>query len=131
MEILEKIKENNFLNTSAFLISQSLSEMELFVDFLKGNEKTVYGLAGLGDLFVSSQGGRNSKMGEYMSKGCVYSEVKKSKMPTETVEGAELIFEIGSNIQNDFSIKKMPLLIGMVDAILNDKKFEINWEYFH
>ena len=105
--------------------------MELFVNFLKGNEKTVYGLAGLGDLFVSSQGGRNSKMGEYMSKGYVYSEVKKSKMPTETVEGAELVFEIGSNIKNDFSIKKMPLLIGMVDAILNDKKFEINWKYFH
>ena len=127
----DKLKENNYLNTSASLISQSLCEMELFVDFLKGNKKTVYGLAGLGDLFVSSQGGRNSKMGEYMSKGYVYSEVKKSKMPTETVEGAELIFEIGSNIKNDFSIKKMPLLIGMVDAILNDKKFEINWEYLH
>ena len=70
-------------------------------------------------------------MGEYMSKGYVYSEVKKSKMPTETVEGAELIFEIGSNIKNDFNIKKMPLLIGMVEAILNDKKFEINWENFH
>jgi len=127
----DKLKENNYLNTSASLISQSLCEMELFVNFLKGNEKTVYGLAGLGDLFVSSQGGRNSKMGEYMGKGYVYSEVKKSKMPTETVEGAELIFEIGSNIKNDFSIKKMPLLIGMVDAILNDKKFEINWEYLH
>ena len=55
----------------------------------------------------------------------------KSKMPTETVEGAELVFEIGSNIKNDFNIKKMPLLIGMVEAILNDKKFEINWENFH
>ena len=52
-------------------------------------------------------------------------------MPTETVEGAELIFEIGSNIKNDFNMKKMPLLIGMVDAILDDKKFDINWEYFH
>ena len=127
----DKLKENNYLNTSASLISQSLYEMKLFVNFLKGNEKTVYGLAGLGDLFVSSQGGRNSKMGEYMSEGYAYSEVKKSKMPTETVEGAELVFEIGSNIKNDFNIKKMPLLIGMVEAILNDKKFEINWENFH
>ncbi len=127
----DELKENNYLNTSASLISQSLYEMGLFVNFLKGNEKTVYGLAGLGDLFVSSQGGRNSKMGEYMSKGCVYSEVKKSKMQTVTVEGAELVFEIGANIKKDFSIKKMPLLIGMVDAILDDKKFEINWRYFH
>ena len=44
----DKLKENNYLNTSASLISQSLCEMELFVNFLKGNEKTVYGLAGLG-----------------------------------------------------------------------------------
>jgi len=57
--------------------------------------------------------------------------VKKSKMQTVTVEGAELVFEIGANIKKDFSIKKMPLLIGMVDAILDDKKFEINWRYFH
>ena len=101
------------------------------MNFLKGNEKTVYGLAGLGDLYVSSQGGRNSKKGEYMSQGYVYSEVKKSKMSTETVEGALLVFEIGSNIKSDFDAKKMPLLIGIVDAILGDKKFEINWEYFH
>ena len=126
----DKLKENNYLNTSASLISQSLCEMELFVNFLKGNEKTVYGLAGLGDLFVSSQGGRNSKMGEYMGKGYVYSEVKKSKMLTETVEGAELVFEIGSNIKNDFNIKKMPLMVGMIDAILDDKKFIINWNDF-
>ncbi len=126
----DKLKKNNYLNPAASLISQSLCEMELFVDFLKGNKKTVYGLAGLGDLFVSAQGGRNSKMGEYMSKGHVYSEVKKSRMPTETIEGAELVFEIGSNIKNDFNIKKMPLMVGMIEAILDDKKFIINWNDF-
>ena len=81
LKFKDKLKENNYLNTSAFLISQSLSEMELFVDFLKGNEKTVYGLAGLGDLFVSSQGGRNSKMGEYLGQGMTFKEAKKTKMP--------------------------------------------------
>ena len=122
--------ENNYLNTAGSLITQSLYEMELFVEFLKGNKNTVYGLAGLGDLFVSSQGGRNSKMGLYMSQGYVYSEAKKNKMPTETIEGAELIFGIGTNIKNHFNIKKMPLMIGMIESILNDKKFTINWNDF-
>ena len=126
----DKLKENDYLNTAASLMSQSVYEMELFVDFLNGNKKTVYGLAGFGDLFVSAQGGRNSKMGAYMSKGYIYSEAKKSKMPTETIEGAELVFEIGSNIKNDFNIKKMPLMVGMIDAILDDKKFIINWNDF-
>ena len=49
-----------YLNTASLLISQSLHEMNLFVDFLHGNKKTVYGLAGLGDLYVSAGGGRNS-----------------------------------------------------------------------
>ena len=123
----DKLKENYYLNTVASLMSQSICEMELFVDFLNGNKKTVYGLAGFGDLFVSAQGGRNSKMGAYMSKGYVYSEAKKLIMPTETVEGAELAFEIGSNIKNDFNINQMPLMIGMIDAIIDDKKFIINW----
>ena len=40
---------------------QCIYEMELFVDFFKGKRETVLGLAGLGDLYVSSAGGRNSK----------------------------------------------------------------------
>ena len=62
-----------------------------------------------------------------MGKGYVYSEAKKLMMPIETIEGAELVFEIGPNIKNDFNINQMPLMIGMIDAIINDKKFIINW----
>ena len=51
-------------------------------------------------------------------------------MPNETIEGAELIFEIGSKIKKDFNIKIMPLMIGMVDAILYDKELKINWNDF-
>ena len=128
--IEEKLKENYYLNTAASLIRQSLHEMSLFVDLLKGNQETVYGLAGIGDLYVSSNGGRNSKMGSYIGMGYLYSEIKKSKMPNETIEGAELIFEIGSKIKKDFNIKIMPLMIGMVDAILYDKELKINWNDF-
>ena len=41
------------------------------------------GLAGIGDLYVSACGGRNSKMGEYLGKGMNYEEAKKTKMPNE------------------------------------------------
>ena len=126
----DKLKENNYQNTAASLIRQSLHEMGLFVDLLKGNMETVYGLAGLGDLYVSATGGRNCKMGSYIGKGYMYSEAKKSKMPNETIEGAELIFEIGPKIIKDFNIKIIPLMIGMIDAILNDKRLVINWNDF-
>ena len=56
-----KLKDNTYLNTSATLVRQSIYEMEVFVEFLKGKRETVNGLAGLGDLYVSSAGGRNSQ----------------------------------------------------------------------
>ena len=61
----------------------------------KGKEDTVYGLAGVGDLYVSAVGGRNSKMGEFLGKGYTFKIAKKRFMPNDTVEGAELAKEIG------------------------------------
>ena len=126
-----KILGNNHLNTSAALVRQSIHEMEIFVEFLKGKTETVKGLAGLGDLYVSSAGGRNSKMGAFIGEGIVFSKAKKDKMPKETVEGAELIFEIGNKIKEDFDDKKLPLMIAMINSILDDKKLEIKWENFY
>ena len=127
----KKIKDNSHLNTSAALVRQSIYEMEIFVDFLNGKKETVNGLAGLGDLYVSSAGGRNSKMGSLLGEGMVFSEAKKNKMPEVTVEGAELIFEIGRNVKKDFNEEKLPLMIAMIDAILEDKKLKIKWENFN
>ena len=55
---------------------------------------------------------------------------KKTKMEKITVEGAELVFEIGKQVKLDFNEKKLPLMIAMIDAILEDKKLEIKWEKF-
>tara|TARA_B100001123_G_C15238335_1_gene998078 strand:- start:386 stop:1417 length:1032 start_codon:yes stop_codon:yes gene_type:complete len=126
-----KTSGNNHLNTSAALVRQSIHEMEIFVEFLKGKKETVNGLAGLGDLYVSSAGGRNSKMGAFIGEGIVFSKAKKNKMPKETVEGADLIFEIGNKIKEDFDHKKIPLMTAMINAILEDKKLDIKWEHFN
>ena len=104
--------------------------MEIFVEHLKGKKETVTGLAGLGDLYVSSGGGRNSKMGFYIGQGMSFSEAKKSKMEKITIEGADLAFEIGEKIKQDFSKVELPLMISMIDAIVYDKKLELNWQNF-
>ena len=126
-----KTKGNLYLNTSAALVKQSIYEMEIFVEFLKGKKETVKGLAGLGDLYVSAAGGRNSKMGGYIGEGIVFSEAKIKKMPNVTIEGAELIFEIGNKVKEDFEEKKLPLMISMINAILNNKKLDIKWKNFN
>ena len=129
--VSEEIREKNYLNTASALIKQSIQEMEIFVEHLKGKKETVKGLAGLGDLYVSSGGGRNSKMGSYIGAGMTFSEAKKLKMEKVTVEGADLAIEIGKKVNQDFDKKKLPLMLGMINAIMNDKKLELDWQYFN
>ena len=129
--VSEEIREKNYLNTASALIKQSIQEMEIFVEHLKGRKDTVKGLAGLGDLYVSSGGGRNSKMGSYIGAGMTFSEAKKTKMQKVTVEGADLAIEIGKKVNQDFDKKKLPLMLGMINAIVNDKKLELDWQYFN
>ena len=126
-----EIREKNYLNTASALIKQSVQEMEIFVEHLKGKKETVKGLAGLGDLYVSSGGGRNSKMGSYIGEGMTFSEAKKSKMEKVTVEGADLAIEIGKKVNEDFDKKKLPLMLSMINAIIEDKKLEFDWQYFN
>jgi len=129
--VSEEIREKNYLNTASALIKQSVQEMEIFVEHLKGKKETVKGLAGLGDLYVSSGGGRNSKMGSYIGEGMTFSEAKKLKMEKVTVEGADLAIEIGKKVNEDFDKKKLPLMLGMINAIIDDKKLELDWQYFN
>ncbi|MFL2889351.1 MAG: glycerol-3-phosphate dehydrogenase [Pelagibacteraceae bacterium] len=129
-DISDEVREKNYLNTSSALIKQSIHEMEIFVEHLNGKKETVKGLAGLGDLYVSSGGGRNAKMGSYIGQGMIFSEVKKNKMEKVTVEGAELAIEIAKKVKEDFDEEKIPLMIGMIDAIVQDKKLILNWEAF-
>ncbi len=129
-DIPNNVREENYLNTSSALVKQSIHEMEIFVEHLKGKKETVKGLAGLGDLYVSSGGGRNAKMGSYIGEGLIFSEAKKNKMEKVTVEGADLAKEIGKKVNEDFDKKKLPLMLSMINAILEDKKLELDWEAF-
>ena len=77
---------------------------------------------------MSSGGGRNAKMGSYIGEGLTFSEAKKTKMEKVTVEGADLAKEIAKKVNEDFDQKKLPLMLGMINAIVDDKKLELDWE---
>ena len=124
------IRSKNYLNTAATLINQSIREMIIFTTKFGGKKDTVLGLAGIGDLYVSADGGRNSKMGYFIGQGMTYAKAKKNKMPKDTIEGAELIREIGKKVNNDFSRKKLPLMTSMINAVLKNKPLTIKWDNF-
>ena len=123
----KEIQSKYFLNTAASLIHRSISEMVEFVSNYGGKAETVYGLAGLGDLYVSAIGGRNSLMGKYLGEGYLYNDAKEKFMQNVTVEGAQLALEIGPRILEDLNNKNFPLMFNMLSTICENKKLEINW----
>ena len=123
----KEIQSKYYLNTSASLIHRSISEMVEFVSYYGGKAETVYGLAGLGDLYVSAIGGRNSLMGKYLGQGHLYKDAKEKFMKNITIEGAQLALEIGPKILEDLNQKNFPLMFSMLNTICDNKKLKIDW----
>ena len=114
-------------NTSSALFRKSIDEMKYLANYFKGKKETVYGLAGLGDLYVSAMGGRNSKMGEYLGKGYTFTRAKKKFMKNDTVEGADLAIEIAPFVFKKINKRKVPLMISLLETIVKNKKLKIKY----
>ncbi len=114
------------LNTSSNLFQKSMNEIKYFVKYFKGKEETILSLAGVGDLYVSAAGGRNSKMGSYLGRGYTFKSAKKKFMFKDTVEGEQLAREIAPFILKKISKKNIPLMMNLLKAILKNKKLKIN-----
>ena len=113
------------LNMSSSLFQKSIIEMKYLTKYFKGKEATTLGLAGVGDLYVSAAGGRNSKMGNYLGKGYTFKKAKIKFMPKDTVEGEQLVREIAPFILNKINKKRIPLMIKLIRAILKNNKLKI------
>jgi glycerol-3-phosphate dehydrogenase (NAD(P)+) len=81
---------------------------------LGGNLETVYSLPGAGDLYVTTQGGRNSRMGRLLGMGKAYSDAVE-EMPGETIEGVDCVLAVMPAIeqmiaQGTIAADALPLL---------------------
>ena len=113
------------LNMSSSLFQKSIIEMQYLTKYFKGKEITTLSLAGIGDLYVSAAGGRNSKMGSYLGKGFTFKQAKKKFMPNDTIEGEQLVREIAPFILKKINKKRIPLMIKLIRSILKNKKLNI------
>ena len=84
--------ENNAFNFNAasVIFDQAIAEMMVLARFLGGKDRSVWGMPGAGDLYVTCQAGRNSRLGRQLGLGLSYAEVKAGPMKDDTIEGAEL-----------------------------------------
>jgi len=86
-------------NYAAAIFAQGLAETAYLVQLLGGNLETVYSLPGAGDLYVTTQGGRNSRMGRLLGMGKAYSDAVE-EMPGETIEGVDCVLAVMPAIEH-------------------------------
>jgi glycerol-3-phosphate dehydrogenase (NAD(P)+) len=122
-------------NLAAAIFAQGLSEMAYMVEVMDGKPETVLGLPGAGDLYVTSMGGRNGRMGRWLGLGHHYIDAKRKYMAAETIEGAELALAIGPTVEKMIADgkldgRKLPLLREMIQIVCNDAVARIPWDAF-
>jgi glycerol-3-phosphate dehydrogenase (NAD(P)+) len=122
-------------NLAAALFAQGLWETAYLVEHMGGNLSSVYTLPGAGDLYVTCQGGRNSRMGRLLGMGLPYQQAKQQYMPEETVEGAELLLEIGPVIESlvdngTLDGNRLQLVRSLTNVVQSDQPQPIPWDDF-
>ena len=135
-EQAEPVANNaKMFNLASGLFTQSVRELQLLSVALGGTSKSAEGLPGVGDLYVTSLAGRNSRMGRLLGLGHSYADAKAHHMPDDTVEGAELALAVGPTLEAMWADGRlnphaMPLARAIVDAICHGVIMKIDWTQF-
>ncbi len=94
-------------NTQAALITRGLAEISRLAVAMGGQEKTLSGLAGLGDLVLTCSGGlsRNRKVGMELADGKPLAQITGSmRMVAEGVETCDAAVALGEKFNVDLPI---------------------------
>jgi glycerol-3-phosphate dehydrogenase (NAD(P)+) len=94
------------------------------VRLLGGRPETPYWLPGVGDMFVTSAGGRNVRVGRMVRTGRRFSQARE-RLGGITLEGAAAIQVIGCALPADF-----PLMRHLHAVVAKDEPVRMPWNTF-
>jgi glycerol-3-phosphate dehydrogenase len=118
----------------AALFGQAAVEIGQMVRLLGGEPETTYGLAGVGDMYVTSTGGRNVRVGRLVGGGLRFSEARE-KMAGVTLEGAAAIEVVGGALREltergSIEPTDFPLMRHLYEVVVEDRPVQMPWETF-
>jgi len=134
----DPVKDNaRQMNPTAAVFEQAVHELALLTQWLGGNPMTALRLAGAGDLFVTVNAGRNSRLGLRLGAGDSVKEALAGPLKGETVEGVDTGRALGPALYKAWErdpvlAAEMPLTRALLNAILHDEPFTFNMgAYWH
>lgn len=104
----------------SMLLTESLNDIKKLIIDLKGDEKTTYSFAGIGDLLLTatSKKSRNFSFGNLIGKGASKKEIN-NYIETTTVEGLYTLKSIKQILENNHI--EMPIINIINDIIYNEE----------
>ena len=122
-------------NYSAALFAQGSLEIHQYIRLLGGDPTTGDGLGGVGDMYVTSMGGRNVRAGSYVGRGIPFSQVRDVHMKGITLEGVAAIGVIGAALdkltaRGVVATEDFPLSRFLFDVAHHDAPLHVPWSSF-
>jgi glycerol-3-phosphate dehydrogenase (NAD(P)+) len=132
-EGLSEARYRNY-NYGAALFAQGARELGQFMELLGGKPDTPFGLPGVGDMFVTSMGGRNVKVGRLVGSGLRFSEARE-RMPGVTLEGAAAIEVVGDALpklteRGIIKPEDFPLMRHLYSVVALNEPLAMPWDTF-
>lgn len=123
-------------NAASVIFDQAIAEMMVLARFMGGEAKSVWGMPGAGDLYVTCQAGRNSRLGRQLGLGLSYAEVKAGPMKDDTIEGAELGIALASTLEELMAAGRLdagqlPVTAALLKALTGNEKLAMPWSRLH
>lgn len=123
-------------NAAAIVFDQAVRELMVLALAHGGTAESVWGMPGAGDLYVTCQAGRNSRLGNNLGRGLTYRETREGPMRGETIEGAELGVTVAATLRRmmaggGLDPAALPLTRALLDALTDDRPLDIPWPAFH
>jgi glycerol-3-phosphate dehydrogenase (NAD(P)+) len=121
-------------NLAAAIFGQSCSEMGVLLKIAAANQGFALGLPGAGDLFVTTNGGRTSRLGQLLGAGNSLAEARQI-MVNETLEAVEIIRSIHDALpkmerEGRLTPGELPLMHTLIDVIVRGKPAAMPIERF-
>lgn len=121
-------------NYEAAVFAQGASEMRQWVALLGGRPETPSWLPGVGDMYVTSTGGRNVRVGGLMGAGLGFSEAA-ARMDNPTLEGAAAIKVFGAALEKltgrgEVAEGDFPLMRHLYEVVGLERPLNMPWDRF-
>jgi glycerol-3-phosphate dehydrogenase (NAD(P)+) len=121
-------------NYEAALFGQSAGEIRQWASVLGAQRDTALWLPGVGDLYVTSTGGRNVRVGRLLGSGLRFTEAA-ARLGNPTLEGASAIEVFGKALgrlteRGVVALDDFPLMRHLHEVVALERPLTIPWSRF-